>query len=116
LYNLFTDTPAIFIVAIAGVFAIGALVISKFCSFAHKDIKTQQYSAYECGFDAVQLDVFVSEKNYAISVYLLLELLLFWLLSCVTVLKDYFINIYAIFLIGFLILSARCLFYKTAHK
>ena len=85
MHSLFTAAPAVFIVAIAGVFAIGALVISKFCSFAHREIKNEPISAYECGFGSIKLDVFVSEKNYAISVYLLLELLFVWLLSCVAI-------------------------------
>ena len=85
MHSLFTAAPAVFIVAIAGVFAIGALVISKFCSFVHRGIKNEPTSAYECGFGAVKLDGFVSEKNYAIFVYLLLELLFAWLLSCVAI-------------------------------
>ncbi|MBQ3945935.1 MAG: hypothetical protein II670_10070 [Alphaproteobacteria bacterium] len=112
--DLFTNHPAIFIVAIAGVFAVGALVISKFCSFAHREAKTTQSSAYECGFEAVKIDTFVSEKNYAISVYLLLELLFVWLLSCVAICvthinrcDKYVISLTALLLSFCMVLGAR---------
>lgn len=84
--NLFANAPAIFIVAIAGGFALCALIISKLCSFGfRRNFKSPVSSAYECGFEANKLRVFFSEKSYVISVFLLFELLFTWLLSCVPI-------------------------------
>lgn len=115
--NLCTDAPAVFIVVIAGVFALCALIISKFCSFSiRRKFKSQTPSAYECGFNSAHLHTFFAEKSPVISIFLLSELLFFWLLSCVTVVHSHFVSIYAIALIFFLFLSARCIIHKEAHK
>lgn len=81
--NFLVNSPAVVIVAIAGFFAITALIVAKFCSLTHKTAEANHNTAYECGFESTKLYNFITEKNKAISLYLILELAFVWMLSCV---------------------------------
>lgn len=76
------NSPAVVVIIVAGIFAISALLISKFCSFFRAPSSIRRSTAYECGFEADKLHNFVSEKNHIISIYLLLELAFAWMLAC----------------------------------
>ncbi len=75
------------IIAIAGGISILALMVSKLCLFFIKDDdkkKIDHKSTYECGFNGLITPKFryVSDQSFKISLFLVMELAISWLLIC----------------------------------
>ena len=76
--------PVGIVIFLSGVITITALLFSKLSDLLQKN-KNQEYSgAYECGFQNNDADNFFyySENNATISLFLVIELSLAWLLLC----------------------------------
>ena len=79
----FWAIPApVVIVAVAGSMSLFALIISRLCETF---VKAGKHSSgkYECGFKSEGLPHYTSDKNQVISIYLLLELFVVLILTCV---------------------------------
>ena len=110
------------IIMIAGGISLLALIIAKICLLGRKE--DRETNKYECGFRGTISESFkyVSEKRFALSVYLLLELAVAWLMICYAYhiaegawSKVHFIKILSIVILMSILISVKAMFTRS-HK
>lgn len=119
---------ATIIIAIAGGISVFALLFSRvLVFFANRKEKESNNSStgYECGFDADLTKNFryQTEKIHFVSIYLIFELTVFWLLLCCsfdTMTKDWsgklFIKVFLIAVVAIILICYKFLFDNNAQK
>jgi NADH:ubiquinone oxidoreductase subunit 3 (subunit A) len=72
------------VILLAGAMAVCALLISKVTALLPRDGSTRECGSYECGFDGSSDTefVYIHEHNGAVSLFMVIELAMLWLLVC----------------------------------
>ncbi len=119
---------AMMVTSIAGGISVFALLFSRLLVFwKNSQIKKSDNNStgYECGFEAnIREDfLYLTEKVSFVSIYLIFELVTFWLLLCCAfdvMTKDWsgklFIKVFLIAIAVIILISYRFLFYQNAQK
>ena len=119
---------AAIIIAIAGGISVIALLFSRLLIFFDSRDSAKlntDLSGYECGFESDLREdfIYLTEKVSFISIYLIFELVIFWLLLCCAfdvATKDWsgklFIKVFLFVIFVIMLISYRFLFYRNAQK
>lgn len=115
-------------IAIAGGFSILALLFSMllvFLSHRKREKTDVNLTGYECGFEADLREdfVYLTEKIHFVSIYLVFELVIFWILLCCSfdiMTKDWsgklFIRIFLLAIAIIMLICYKFLFDRNAQK
>lgn len=117
---IFSDiAPVGIVIFLSGAITITALLFSKISDLLKKN-KNQEYSgAYECGFQNNSSDfLYCSENNALISLFLVIELSVAWLLLCCVfdVLDPSWSGVTFVRILSIIIMIAVIMSYKAAFK
>lgn len=114
---------SLIVIAVAGGFSVLALLFSRFLGFCRRQKKHENEAfGYECGFNASLDDnlIYITEKTSFVSIYLVFELAISWLLLCCAFYimnKDLswqlFIKVFLLAIFAIMLVSYRLLFYHS---